>query len=59
METPEHKLIKVLEWLYAEDGNFKNKNEWRDELVNQLRYLAGIEDNSLKSRIKEVEDAQS
>ena len=41
-ETPEQRLIEVLEWLYVADGTYKNKSEWREELVEQLKYLAGI-----------------
>lgn len=39
---PRERLCKVLEWLYVNDGTYKNKNEWRDELVWQMYYLAGI-----------------
>jgi len=45
-ETPEQRLLKVLEWLYVDDGSYKNRQEWREELVSQLKFLAGIEQST-------------
>lgn len=37
------RLAEVLEWLYIYDGTFKTKNEWREELVPKLYFLADVE----------------
>jgi hypothetical protein len=32
-------LVKIIEWLYVNDNNFKNKNEWRAEFIKMLKNL--------------------
>jgi hypothetical protein len=41
-QTTEERLAVVLEWLYTEDGTYRNKSEWRKELVAHLYYLTRL-----------------
>jgi len=40
--TINDRLIHVLEWLYTMDGAYRDKNEWRHDLVQHLYWLTGV-----------------
>lgn len=35
----QEKFTKIVEWLYVNDGMFKNKNEWREKFIGMLRRM--------------------
>lgn len=45
LERTQARMIKVLVWLYTTDDTYKNKNEWRKGLVDQLMYLVTVDED--------------
>jgi len=46
----QERLLHVLAWLYTQDGNYDDKNEWRENLVGHLFWMIGLEDNHAKEK---------
>ena len=44
--TPAQRLTHILEWLYTMDGEYDDRNEWREGLVSHLFWLADLPQGS-------------
>lgn len=43
MSEADAKLLNILEWLYTNDGNYGDKNEWRRALILKIKEILEVE----------------